>query len=124
MNNTVFGKTMENVTRHRSIKLVTTNKKRSYLVSKPNNRATKWFSENFLAIEMLKIKVKMNKFVYLGLSILEISETLMYDIWYDFTKPKYQNKAKLCYIDTDSFIVHVKAKDIYEEIAGDEKKKI
>ena len=71
MNNSVFGKTMENVRKHRDIKLVTPNKRRHYLVSKPNYHTTKCFSEDLLAIEMNKIKVKMNKPVYLGLSILE-----------------------------------------------------
>ena len=91
MNNAVFGKTMENVRKHRDIKLVTTDKRRNQLVSEPNYHTTKWFSEDLLAIEMKKIKVKMNKPVYLGLSILEISKTLMYEFWYDYIKPKYQN---------------------------------
>ena len=79
MNNYVFVKTMENVRKHRDIKLVTTDKRRNQLVSEPNYHATKWFAENLLAIEMKKMKVKMNKPVYLGLPILEISKTLMYD---------------------------------------------
>ena len=74
MNNAVFGKTMANVRKHRDIKLVTTDKRRNRLVSEPNYHATKWFSENLLAIEMKKTKVKMNKPIYLGLSILEISK--------------------------------------------------
>ena len=77
MNNHVFGKTMENVRKHRDIKLVTTDKRRNQLVSKPNYHTTKWFSENLLAIEMKKTRVKMNKPVYLSLSILDISKTLM-----------------------------------------------
>ena len=77
MNNSVFGKTMENVRKHRDIKLVTTDKRINQLVSEPNYHTTKWFSENLLATEMKKTKVKMNKLVYLGLSILEISKTLM-----------------------------------------------
>ena len=77
MNNSVFGKTMENVRKHRDIKLVTTDKRRNQLVSEPNYHTTKRFSENLLAIEMKKTRVKMNKPVYLGLSILEISKTLM-----------------------------------------------
>ena len=81
MNNSVFGKTMENVRKHRDIKLVTTDKRRNQLVSEPNYHTTKWFSENLLAIEMKKAKVKINKPVYLGLSILEISKTLMYEFW-------------------------------------------
>ena len=84
MNNAVFGKTMENVRKHRDIKLVTTDKRRNQLVSEPNYHRTKWFSEKFLAIEMKKIKVEMNKPIYLGLSILEISKSLMYEFWYDF----------------------------------------
>ena len=102
MNNSVFGKTMENVRKHRDIKLVTTDKRRNQLVSEPNYHATKWFSENLLATEMKKIKVKKNKPVYLGLSILEISKTLMYEFWYDYIKPKYQDNARLCYMDTAS----------------------
>ena len=79
MNNSVFGKTMENVRKHRDIKLVTTEEKRSKLVSEPNYHTTKYFSENLLAIEMKKTKVKMNKLVYLGISILDISKMLMYE---------------------------------------------
>ena len=81
MKNSVFGKTMENVRKHRDIKLVTTDKRRNQLVSEPNYHATKWFSEDLLAAEMKKIKVKMNKPIYLGLSILEINKTLMYEFW-------------------------------------------
>ena len=109
MDNSVFGKTMEHVRKHRVIKLVTTDKKRNQLVSEPNYHTTKFFSENLLATEMKKIKVKINKPVYLGLSILEISKSLIYELWYDYIKPKcqwncIQNNAKLCYIDTDTFI--------------------
>ena len=78
MNNAVFGKTMENARKHRDIKIVTTDNRRNRLVSEPNYHTTKWFSENLLAIEMEKTKVKMNKPVHLGLSILEISKTLLY----------------------------------------------
>ena len=76
MNNSVFGKTMENVRNHRDIKLVTTDEKRNKLVSEPNYHTTKHFSENLLAIEMKKTKVIMNEPVYLGMSILDISKTL------------------------------------------------
>ena len=76
MINSVFGKTMENLRKHRNIKLVTTDEKRSKLISEPNYHTTKRFSENLLAIEMKKIKVKINKPVYLGMSILDISKTL------------------------------------------------
>ena len=124
MNNSIFGKTMENVRNHRDIKLVKTDKKRIRLVSEPNYHTTKYFSENLLAIEMKKIKVKMNKPVYLGLSILEISKTLMYEFQYGYIKPKYQDDAKLCYMDTDSFIIHIKTEDFYKDIADNFLKKI
>ena len=124
MNNAVFGKTMENLRKHRDIKLVTTDKRRNRLVSEPNYHTTKWFSENSLAIEMKKAKVKMNKPIYLGISILEIRKILMYEFWYDYMKLKYCDNVKLCYMDTDSFIMHVKTEDFYKDIAGDNKKKI
>ena len=76
MNNAVFGKTMENVKKHRDIKLVTTDKIRNQLVSEPNYHTAKYFSEDLLAIETKKIKVKMNKPVYLGFPLLEISKTM------------------------------------------------
>ena len=84
MNNAVFGKTMENVRKHRDITLVTTDKKRSKLVSEPNYHTINLISENLSIIEMRRTKVKMNKPIYLGLSILEISKLLMYEFWYDY----------------------------------------
>ena len=122
MNNSIFVKTIENLRNHRDIKLVTTDKRRNQLVSEPNYHATKYFSEDLLAIEMKKIKVKMNKLIYLGMSILDISKTLMYDFWYDYIKPKYQDNVKLCCMDTDSFIIHTKAEDFYEDIDDDVEK--
>ena len=98
---------MENVRKHRDIKLVTTNEKRNKLVSEPNYHTTTYFSENLLAIEMRKTKIIMNKPVYLGQAILDISKTLMYEFWYDYIKPKCEDKAKLCYMDTDSFIIDI-----------------
>ena len=86
MNNSVFGKTMENVGKQRNIKLGTTDTKIKQSISEPNYYMTKWFSKDLLAIEMKKTKVKTSKPVYLGLSILEISKKLMYDFWYDFSK--------------------------------------
>ena len=88
-NNSVFGKTMKNVRKHTDIKLVTTDKKRNQLVSEPNYHETKYFSENVLAIEMNKIKVKMKKPTYLGFSILELSIIRMYTFWYQHLKSKY-----------------------------------
>ena len=123
MNNAVFGKAMENVRKHRDIKLVTTDKRRNQLVAEPNYHTTKWFSENLLAIEMKKTKVKINKSIYLGLSILEIRRTLMYQFWCDYMKPKHGDNVKLCYMDTDSFIMYIKTEDFYEDIANDVEKR-
>ena len=78
MNNAVFGKTMDNVRKHRDIKLVTTNKKRNQLVSEPNYHTTKYFQDNLMALEIKKTEVKMNKPVYLDMSMLDFSKTLMY----------------------------------------------
>ena len=94
MINAVFGKSMENVRKHRDIKLVTTGRRRNYLVSEPNYHTTKFFTEHLLAIEMKKkTEILSNKPVYLGLSILESSKILMYEIWYDYVKPKYGKKT-------------------------------
>ena len=68
---------------------------------------------------MKKTKVKMNKPIYLGLSILEISKILMHEFWYDYMKPKYGDNVKLCYMDTDSFIMHIKTEDFYADIVDD-----
>ena len=123
MNNAVFGKTMENVRKHRDIKLATTDKNRSKLVSEPNYHTRDYISEDLSIVEMKRTKVKMNKPLYLGLSILEISKTLMYEFWYDYIKPKYGNNVKLCYMDTDSFIMSIKTEDFYKDIANDVEKR-
>ena len=119
MNNSVFRKTMENIGNHKDIKLVTTDKKRNKLVSEPNYHTINLILEDLSIIEMKKTKIKMNKPVYVGLSILEISKTLMYEFWYDYMKPKYGNNVKLCCMDTDSFIMNIKTNDFYEDIAND-----
>ena len=110
---------MENVRKYRDIKLVATDKKRSKLVSEPNYQTINLISEDLSIIEMKKTKVKMNKLIYLGLSILEISKTLMYEFWYDYMKPKYNDKVKLCYMDMDSFIMNIKTNDFYKDISND-----
>ena len=119
MNYAVFGKTMENVRKNKNIKLVTTFNRRNYLVSEPNYHTTKFFTYCLLAIQMRKTQILMYKPVYLGLSILDLSKTVMYEFRYDYVKPKYGENAKLCYIDTDNFIVHVKTDDIYKDIRED-----
>ena len=122
MNNSVFGKTMENVRHHRDIKLVTSEKRRKRLVSEPNYQSCKKFSDHLMAIEMKKTKVKMKKPLYLGMSVLDISKTLMYNFWYDYFKPKYGDRAKLCYTDTDSFIIYIKTEDFFQDISNDAEK--
>ena len=121
MNNAVFGKTMENVRKHRNIKLVRTDNKRNKLVSEPNYHTMKLISDNLAIIEMKKVKVKMNKPIYLGLSILELSKITMYEFWYDYVKVKYEDRVKLSYMDTDSFVLNVKTKDFYRDISEDVK---
>ena len=122
-NNSVSGKTMENVRKHRDINLVTTDKRRNQLVSEPNYYTTKWFLKSLSTTEMKKIKVKRNNRVYLGFSILKISKTPMYEFWYGYIKSKYQNNGKLCYMDTNSFIVYINTEDGYEDIADDVEKR-
>ena len=119
MNNAEFGKTMENIRNHRDIKLVTTDKKRNKLVSEPNYHTMNYISEDLSIIEMNKKKFKMNKPIYLGLSILDISKILMYEFWYDYMKPKYNDNVKLCYMDTDSVVMNTKTKDFYKDISSD-----
>ena len=118
MNNSVFGKTMENVRNHRDIK-VTSDKRGKRLIAEPNYYSFKKFSDQLMAIEMKKTKVKITKPLYLGISILDISKTLMYKFWYDYFKPKYGDRAKLCYTDTDSFIIHVITGDFFEDVYND-----
>ena len=88
------------------------------MVSEPNYHTINLISEDLSIIEMKKTKVKINKPIYLGLSILEISKILMYEFWYDYMKPKYNN-VKLCYMDMDSFIMNIKTNYFYEDIAND-----
>ena len=110
---------MGKVRKHRDIKLVTTDEKRNKLVSDSNYHTTKRFSENLLAIGMKKTKVKMNKPLYLGMSKLDTSKTLMYKFWYDYIKPKYGDRAKLLYTDTDSFVIHFISENFFKYINPD-----
>ena len=116
MSNAVFGRTVENVRNHRNIKLVTTYEKFNKYASEPHLMNVKCFSENLLAVEMRETEVFMNKPVYLGQAILDISKTLMYEFYYDYLQIKYSDKVKLCYTDTDSFIIYVETDDFYLDI--------
>ena len=119
MNNSAFGKTTENVRNHRDIKLVTSDKRRNRLVSEPNYHSHKTFLEHLIAIEMKKTRVKMTKPIYLCMSTLDISKTLMYEICHDYIKPKYGDSVKICYTDTDSFIIYIKTEDFFKDISSD-----
>ena len=109
--------------KRRDIKLITTERRSNYLVSEPNYfifiKNNKFFYKTLLAIEMKITEILTNKPFDLGLSMLALSEILMYEFWYDYVKSKYDEKAKLCYVDTD--IVYIRTVDIYKDIAEDVK---
>ena len=119
MNNSVFGKTMENVRNHRDVKLIVTEQRRNKLTSEPNYDSCKQFNDDLMVIEMKKTEVLMNKPIAVGQAILDISKTLMYEFWYDYLKPKYQDNIKLCYMDTDSFIIYIETGDFFKDISND-----
>ena len=119
MNNSVFGKTMENIRKHRKLKLVTNEEKYLHTVMKPNFKSGVLFGENLMGCEMGKIKVVMNKPVYLSQAILDLSKIVMYEFHYDYMVPKYGDRLKLCYMDTDSLVYDIKTEDFYEDIAND-----
>ena len=119
MNNSVFGKTIENIRKHRNIKLVTNREAYLKLVMKPNFKSGVRFSDNLMGCEMGKIKVVMNKPVYLGQAILDLSKIVMYEFHHDYMAPKYGKKLDLCYMDTDSLIYNIEKDDFYKDIAED-----
>ena len=128
MNNSVFGKMMENIRKHRNIKLVTTEEKYLHTVMKPNFKSGVRFGEKLMGCEMAKIKVVMKKPVYLGQAILDLSKIVMYEFHYNYMKPKYDGEnshlwgalhLKLCYMDTDSLVYKIKTEDFYTDIADD-----
>ena len=122
MNNAVIEKTMENIRKHRNIKLVTSQEAYLKAVMKPNFKSGVLFSENLMGCEMGKIKNVMNKPVYLGQTILDLSKIVTYEFHYDYMKPKYNNKnLTLCYMDTDSLIYSIETDDFYKDIADDVK---
>ena len=119
MNNSVFGKTMENIRRHRDIKLVNNEKDYLKAVMKPNFKSGTLLGPDLMGCEMGKVKVVMNKPVYLGQAILDLSKLIMYEFHYDHMLPKYRERIKLCYMDTDSFVYDINTEDFYKDIAGD-----
>ena len=122
MNNSVFGKTMENIRNRVDVKLVNTEEKFKKLVAKPNFKGPpKIFSENLISVHMKKTSLTMNKPVYLGMCILDLSKTIMFDFHYNYIKPKYGDKAKLLFTDTDSLMYEIETEDFYKDISGDVK---
>ena len=122
MNNSVFGKTMENIRKRVDVKLVNTQEKLRKLVAKPNLKGPpKIFSEDFVTVQMKRTSLKMDKPVYLGMCILDLSKTIMYEFHYDYIKRKYGDKAKLLFTDTDSLMYEIETEDFYKDISGDVK---
>ena len=121
MNNSVFGKTMENIRNRVNVKLVNTQERLKKLSAKPNFKSHKIFSENLVSVHMKKTSLTMNKPVYLGMCILDLSKTIMYDFHYNYIKPKYGVKAKLLFTDTDSFMYEIETGDFYKDISKDVK---
>ena len=123
MNNSVFGKTMENIRNHKDMKLVTSDKKYLKYVMKPNFKDGHPFSKYLFAVEMGKTEIKINKPVYLGQAILDLSKTLMNEFHCNYMRPKYGSKVNLCYMGTDSFVYEIEAEEFYRDIAKDVKKR-
>ena len=121
MNNSVFGKTMENIRNRVNVKLVNNEEKARKLIAKPNFRHCKIFSENLISVHMKKTSLVMNKPVYLGACILDLSKTIMYDFHYNYIKPMYGDKAKLLFTDTDSLMYGIETEDFHKDISGDVK---
>ena len=119
MNNSVFGKTMENIRNRVDIKLVNNRKKAIELTRKLNYNSWTWFSENLVAIHMNRIKLYFNKPIYIGMSILDISKTLIYDFHYKYMIPKFKENQLLLFTDTDSLCYEITKVDFYKEIKPD-----
>ena len=119
MNNSVFGKTMENIRNRVDIRLVNSEAKAKKLAAKPNFKHCNIFDENLVAIHMKKTKLVFNKPVYLGMCILDLSKTLMYDFHYNYIKNKFHNKATLLFTDTDSLAYEIETEDFYKDISDD-----
>ena len=115
----VFWKTVENVRNCRVVKLVAKEERRKKLVSEPNYDSCKQFSDSLMAIEMRKTEVLMDNPIAVGQAILDISKTLTYEFWYDYLKPKYQDNIKLCYMDTDRFILQIQTDNFFNDINND-----
>ena len=123
MNNSVYGKTLEDIRNRVDVKLVSDREKARKLVSKINFKRFNIFSENLVGIHMKKTSLFFNKPIYLGMSILDISKSIMYEFHYNYSKQKYGDKAKLLFTDTDSFMYVIDTDDFYKDITGDVKER-
>lgn len=121
MNNAVYGKTMENIRNRIDVRLVKNEQQAQKLVNKPNFETFKIFSENLIACHLKKTKLKFDKPIYVGMVILDISKTLMYDFHYNHIKKKYGENSKLLFTDTDSLCYHIKTDDLYKDFKKDKK---
>ena len=119
MNNSVFGKTMENIRKRVDVRLVTSKEKLSKLASKPTYVSSKIFNENLVAVHKIKETLTLNRPAYVGMCILDLSKTLMYDFHYNYIKSKYGDKAKLLFTDTDSLTYEIETKDVYADFWSD-----
>ncbi|XP_072023228.1 uncharacterized protein [Amphiura filiformis] len=113
---------MENIRNRVNVHLVNSEHKAIKLAAKPNYQRCTIFDENLVAVHMKKIKLYFNKPIYLGMSILDISKTQMYDFHYNYIKRNYGGRAKLCMTDTDSLTYEIQTEDFYADISGDVKK--
>jgi hypothetical protein len=123
MNNSVFGKTMENIENRVDVRLVTDRDQAIKLAAKPNYDSRTIFDENLIAVHMKKTKLKYDKPIYLGMCILDLSKTLMYEFHYNYIKSMYGDNARLLFTDTDSLMYHIKTEDFYADIASDVEKR-
>ena len=123
MNNSVFGKTIENIRKRQNIELVDNRKKAAKLTSRPNFDRATIFDKNLVAVHMKKTEIYFDKPVYVGQAILDLSKTLMFDFHYNYIRKKYKNKAELLFTDTDSLMYQIYTDDFYKDISRDIKKK-
>ena len=119
MNNSVFGKTLENIRNRIGIRFISSDKIAQKLAATPNYDHCTIFDENLIAVHRKKTKLYFNKPVYLGMSILDLSKSFMYDFHYNYIKTKYGDNAKLFFTDTDSLAYEIKTKDVYKDINPD-----
>ena len=122
MNNSVFGKTMENIRKRVEVRLVTDENKLLKLASKPTYVNSKIFNDNLVAVHKIKETLTLNRPAYVGMCILDLSKTLMYDFHYNYIKDKYGDKARLLFTDTDSLTYEIEAEDVYQDFWNDKDK--